>query len=303
MLARRVLPAVVLIALWGLSGREVAAQDKEKKDDRPSQEAVLAKTTVAKLNVAYGKDEKQTLDVYAPKGVKNTPVVIFVHGGEWTKGDKAEVSFKPRFFNENGIVFISINYRLSPAVTHPAHVSDVAAAVRWVRDHAGDFGGAPDKVILMGHSAGCHLVALAALDPRYLAKEKLTPKDLRGVVAWSGGMYDLVDRAKGEGLYPKYIRQAFGDSEAAWRDASPVAHVGDAPMPPFLFAYVDRKTDGKDKRVEPSEMLAGLIRKAKGTAEVHLLANRTHFEANHLVGAPDDTTGKLILDFIERVTR
>src|SRR5262249_42560256 len=144
---------------------------------------------------------------------------------------------------------------------------------------------------------------LAALDPRHLAREKLTPKDLRGVVAWSGGMYDLVERANGEGMYPKYIRQAFGDSEAAWRDASPAAHVGDGPLPPFLFAYIERKTEGKEKRVEPSAMLAGLIRKAKGTAEVHFLANRTHFEANHLVGAPNDTTGTLLLDFIKRVAR
>src|SRR5262249_10175352 len=108
---------------------------------------------------------------------------------------------------------------------------------------------------------------------------------------------------KGEGTYPKYIRQAFGESEAAWRDASPVAHVGDGPLPPFLFAYIDRKTDSKDKSSEPSEILAALIRKAKGSAEVHFLANRTHFEANHLVGAPDDTTGKFLLDFVQRVTR
>ncbi|MBI2807566.1 MAG: alpha/beta hydrolase [Planctomycetes bacterium] len=277
--------------------------DKDKKEERPSQDAVLANNTVTKLNQAFGKDEKQTLDVYAPKGARNAPVVIFVHRGEWTKGDKAEVSFKPKFLNENGIVFVSTNYRLSPAVMHPAHVSDVAAAVRWVKDHANEIGAAPDKIVLMGHSAGCHLVTLTALDPRYLAKVKLTPKDVRGVVAWSGGMYDLVDQAKREGFYTKYIRQAFGDSEAAWRDASPAAHVGDGPMPPFLFAYIERKTDDKEKRVEPSQYLASLIRKAKGAADVHLLADRTHFSANHLVGAPGDTTGKLLLDFVRRVTK
>jgi acetyl esterase/lipase len=280
-----------------------AVSAQEKKDDRPSQEAVLAKNTDARLKLAYGKDDKQNLDVYAPKGAKNAPVVIFIHGGEWTKGDKADVSFKPKFFNEHGVVFVSINYRLSPAVTHPAHVSDVAAAIRWVHDHAADFGAAPDKIVIMGHSAGCHLAALVALDPRYLAKEKLTPRDLRGVVCWSGGMYDLVDRAKGEGNYPKYIRQTFGEAEEAWRDASPVAHVGDGPLPPFLFAYVERKTDAKDDRVEPSVMMAEKIRKAKGMADVHRLEGRTHFEANHLIGAPDDTTGKLILDFVQRVTR
>lgn len=281
----------------------VRAQGQEKKDERPAQDAVLAANTVTKLNQAFGKDAKQTLDVYMPKGAKNAPVVLFVHGGEWTKGDKAAVSFKPKFLNEHGIVFVSTNYRLSPAAMHPAHVSDIAAAVRWVTDHAAEIGAAPDRIVLMGHSAGCHLVTLTVLDPRHLAKEKLTPTHLRGVVAWSGGMYDLVERARGEGNYPKYIRQAFGDTEAAWRDASPIAHVGDAAMPPFLFTYVERKTDSTEKRVEPAANLARLIRNAKGTADVHLLADRTHFTANHLLGAPDDMTGKILLDFVRRTTK
>src|SRR5262245_61972950 len=93
--------------------------------DTPSLEAVLGKDTVAKKDVAYGKDDKQKLDVYSPKDAKGLPVVVYVHGGEWTKGDKAEVSYKPKFFTENGVVFVSVNYRLSPAAKHPAHVSDV----------------------------------------------------------------------------------------------------------------------------------------------------------------------------------
>jgi arylformamidase len=296
---KRVLSHLAVFIL-ALTTSHVAAQEKkDKKEERPSQAAVLAKNTVAKLGVAYGKDEKQTLDVYAPTDVKGAPVVIFVHGGEWTKGDKADVSYKPKFLNENGVVFVSINYRLSPAVTHPAHVSDIAVAIRWVHDHAADHGAAPEKLVLMGHSAGCHLATLTALDPRHLAKVKLSPKDLRGVVAWSGGMYDLVDRAKGEGNYPKYIRQAFGDSEAAWRDASPMAHVGDGPMPAFLFVSIEKGSASH----KAAERMAELIRKAKGSADSELLTGRTHFMSNHLLGGPDDTTGKVLLDFVRRVTK
>ena len=172
---------------------------------------------------------------------RRRPIVVFFHRGEWSKGDKSEVSYKPKFLNEHGIVFVAANYRLSPAVTHPAHIQDVAAAVRWVYDHAAEFGGSPKKIVVMGHSAGCHLVTLLALDPRYLAGVGLRPSDLCGVVAWSGGAYDLVAKVKAGGSYAAYIRQAFGNSEAAWRDASPVAHVGDArTMPPFLFASVER---------------------------------------------------------------
>ncbi|HZZ77974.1 MAG TPA: alpha/beta hydrolase [Gemmataceae bacterium] len=296
---RCAIPTAVAIFMAALP----AIGQEKKKEERPSQAPVLAKNTVTRLNQAYGKDEKQTLDVYSPKDAKQAPVLIFIHGGEWTKGDKADVSFKPKFFNENGIVFVSINYRLSPAAMHPAHVNDVAATVRWVRDHAAQIGADPDKIVLMGHSAGCHLATLTALDARPLATVKLTPKNLRGVIAWSGGMYDLVDRAKGEGNYPKYIRQAFGDTEEAWRDASPVAHVGKSAMPPFLFAYIERKAEPGVKRVEPSQMLASKIRDAKGHADVQLLMDRTHFMANHLIGAPEDKTGQLILDFIRKVTR
>ena len=99
-----------------------------------------------------------SVDLYLPDASGPRPAVVYVHGGEWTKGDKAEVSFKPKFFTENGVVFVSTNYRLFPAAKHPAHASDVAAAVRWTVDHIAEYGGDPKKVVLMGHSAGCHLV-------------------------------------------------------------------------------------------------------------------------------------------------
>ncbi len=266
----------------------------------PSETAILSPKTVVRTDVPYGKDEKQRLDVYAPRGAKDAPMVLFFHRGEWSKGDKSEVSYKPKFLNENGIVFISVNYRLSPAVTHPAHINDVAAAVRWAHDHAAEFGGSAQRIVVMGHSAGCHLVTLLALDPRYLSAVGLCASDLRGVVAWSGGAYDLVEKVKAGGTYPPYIRQAFGDSPAAWRDASPVAHVGDArPIPPFLFISVERGNTSH----QASERLAGLIRDAKGQADSRVIEGRTHSTANQLLGAPEDATGAILLEFVRKVTR
>jgi arylformamidase len=267
---------------------------------RPGEAAVLSDKTVLHADLAYGDDASQRLDVYAPRGATAAPIVIFFHRGEWTKGDKCEVSYKPQFLNEHGIVFVSANYRLSPAVTHPAHIKDVAAAVRWVYDHAAEFGGSPKKIVVMGHSAGCHLVTLLALDPRYLAGVGLHPTDLRAVVAWSGGAYDLVAKVKAGGSYAPYIHQAFGDSESDWRDASPMAHVGDAqPLPPFLFASIEAGSDSH----QAAEKLAGEIKKAKGRATVVVLEDRTHATANHLVGAPDDTTGSLLLKFVQEATQ
>src|SRR5437016_4010987 len=107
-----VVGAMLFLLVSSLVGQDAARttqqKDKDKKEERPSQAAVPAKNTVAKLGVYYGSDDKQKLDIYAPKDAKKAPVVIFVHGGEWTKGDKADVSYKPKFLNENGIVFISI---------------------------------------------------------------------------------------------------------------------------------------------------------------------------------------------------
>ncbi len=296
--------AALLVAAFALNpalaDAQPAKQPAKEAPERPSQEAVLGKSTAVHADAAYGKDEKQRLDIYSPKGVRGAPVVVFVHGGEWTRGDKANVSCKPKFLNENGIVFVSINYRLTPAVTHPAHVSDVAAALRWLTDHVAEFGGDAKKIVLMGHSAGCHLVTLTALDGRYLAAVKLRPADLRGVIAWSGGAYDLVEKVKAGGNYATHIKNTFGESEDAQRDASPVAHVKDLKSgPAFLFISVERGNVSH----KAAERLAGLIQDAKGKAASKLLEGRDHFSASHLLGAPNDTTGAILLDFVREVTK
>ncbi len=294
--------AAAVLSAAVASAADPPAQPKEKMGSgpRPSERAVWSEKTVLHADLAYGKDAKQRLDVYAPRGAANAPIVIFFHRGEWSKGDKSEVSYKPKFLNEQGIVFVAANYRLSPAVTHPAHIKDVAAAVRWVYDHAAEFGGSPKKIVIMGHSAGCHLVTLLALDPRYLAGVRLRPSDLSGVVAWSGGAYDLVAKVREGGSYAPYIKQAFGNSEAAWRDASPVAHVADGkPLPPFLFVSVER---GNASNLA-AEKLAGMIRDAKGRAASKLIEGRNHATAIALIGAPNDTTGRLLLDFIRETTQ
>jgi acetyl esterase/lipase len=284
----------------GSSASNADAADPAKTPERPPQTPVLAKNTIRRGDVAYGDDDKQRLDVYAPRGARNAPMVVFTHGGEWTRGDKSNVSYKPKFLNENGIVFISVNYRLTPPATHPAQVRDVAEAIRWVREHAAEFGGDPKKIFLMGHSAGCHLATLVALDPRYLAKHKLRPADVRGVLAWSGGAYDLVEKVKAGGAYAGYIRKTFGDAEEFWRDASPVAHLKDAASgPAFLFVSIERGSASH----QAAERLARLIRDAGGRADSKLIEGRDHFNANHLLGAPEDRTGKLLLEFVRETTR
>jgi acetyl esterase/lipase len=192
-----------------------------------------------------------------------------------------------------------VNYRLSGTDTYPAQVNDVAAAVKWVREHAAVYGGDPTKLVLMGHSAGCHIVSMLALDARPLATVGLKPTDLSGVVAWSGGAYDLEAKVAEARMYAPYIRQNFGESSAGWYDASPIHHVADGAKPPLMFASSEL---GKVNSRLLSERMAQLVNEAGGNARTLLLEGRTHVMANHMCGAPEDETGPKLLAFVREVT-
>ncbi|MDX1973729.1 MAG: alpha/beta hydrolase, partial [Candidatus Sumerlaeia bacterium] len=109
-------------------------------------------------DLVYGKSghERQKLDVYVPKGEVATPkpVMVFIHGGGWTIGDKRHIQEQPAHFTSKGMVYVTINYRLGPDYIHPALVEDCAEAIAWVHDHIGEYGGDPGKIFVMGHSAG-----------------------------------------------------------------------------------------------------------------------------------------------------
>ncbi len=296
---------VVLLLAAGCAGTTPPAAPPAARshETQLNREAVLSANSVLRLNVPYAgtSDPLQMLDIYSPRGAKEAPVVVYVHRGEWSKGDKSEVTYKPKLLNENGIVLVSINYRLSPAAQHPAQVNDVAQAFAWIIAHAAEFGGDGKKVILLGHSAGCHLVTLVALDPRPLARVGLKPSDLRGVVSWSGGAFDLPEKVREAGMYAGYIRATFGPDEAAWRDASPMAHVGDfKPLPPFLFVSAEKDSASS---IAASEQMAKLVTAADGKADRLILPGKTHGTADHDVGAPDDTTGAALLEFIRKAVQ
>src|SRR4051812_42710072 len=115
--------------------------------------------------------ERQVLDVYSPRGAKNLPVVFWIHGGGWQTGDKKDVQLKPQAFTEKGFVFVSTNYRLLPGVDMGTIVRDVAKSLGWVHKHIAEYGGDPNRLLVMGHSAGAQLAALLCTDDRYLKAE------------------------------------------------------------------------------------------------------------------------------------
>lgn len=299
-MCKTTLVGAMVIVGWGLVGCQ---QPHGGARLQPDLWPVVSPNSRVKKDVPYvpGAIAQQTLDIYAPNGAEGAPVVVFVHGGEWTKRDKIEVSYKPRFFNEAGMVLVSLNYRLSGTAVHPAQVNDVAAAVRWLRAHIGEYGGDPNRLMLMGHSAGCHLVTLVGLDPRPLAGVGLKPGDLKAVISWSGGAFDLVGKVAEGGMYAGYIKINFGSEESGWRDASPINHVGEGrPMPPFLFVSADGDKPGSKAA---NEKMVALIRAAGGRAERLILPGKDHTTANHELGMTGDRSGEALLGFIRSVLR
>jgi len=139
---------------------------------------------------------KHILDIYQPKNSENTPVLIFIHGGAWKQGDKnMYMELGNTFAGYYNITTVIISYRLSAApyyALHPAHMTDVANAFRWVYDNIADYGGDPEKIFIFGQSAGAHLSTLLATDDQYLSDEGLSLSNIKANVSMSG-IYDLYE--------------------------------------------------------------------------------------------------------------
>lgn len=141
-------------------------------------------------DLAYGEDDRQHLDVFSLKTGEH-PVVVFFYGGGWTTGKKSHYGFVGAALAARGFVTVIPDYRLYPEVRFPEFMADGAQAVAWVRQHAREFGGDPDRIVLMGHSAGAHMAALLALNDAYLAKAGVPEHSIVGLIGLSGP-YDLV---------------------------------------------------------------------------------------------------------------
>jgi len=150
-------------------------------------QAVLPEADVFHTHeLAYGPAERQVLDVYRPRRGGERPVVVFLHGGRWQFGSKAQYRLLGRTLAKHGVVTVIANYRLYPAETFPAWVNDAADAVRWTYDNIGHFGGDARQLFIVGHSAGAHTAALLALDDQYLREAGVPVDAVQGAVSMAG---------------------------------------------------------------------------------------------------------------------
>lgn len=135
----------------------------------------------------YGPGERGTLDVYvSDTRTSGAPVIVFFYGGGWSGGAKADYSFAGHAFAAQGFVTVVPDYRVYPEVTFPAFVEDAATALRWTQDNIARFGGDPNRVVLVGHSAGAHIATLVALDPRYAQAAGFNRRAIRGIAGLAG---------------------------------------------------------------------------------------------------------------------
>jgi len=286
--------ASALIALGG-----VQAQDK--KDEKKPPAPVLPPTAA---NVAYGKLDRQVLDVYSPKDAKDLPVVFWIHGGGWQAGDKTSVQLKPKLFVDGGFVFVSTNYRLLPNVDMATIVQDVAKSVRWVHDHIAEHGGDPKRLLVMGHSAGAQLAALICTDDRYLKAEGLSLAIIKGCVPVDGDTFDVPaiietaeTRRRVHGLpQAKYgHREKFGNDPAKHRDFSAVTHVGkDKGIPPFLILHVAEHPD----TTAQAQRLGNALKDAGVPVTLFGGKETSHSKINADLGLPDDPGTKALSEFL-----
>lgn len=250
-----------------------------------------------------------SLDLYAPVGAANAPVAIWVHGGGWRRGDKAGAegaSVLSTFLREGWLV-AALNYRLAPAAQFPAYPQDVAAGIAWVHQHAAEYGGDPTRLVLIGHSAGAHLVALVGTDGSYLRKHGLALSDLAAVVPVDTEAYDLPRLAARLGdRLPAPWGTAFGQDEAVWRAASPTTHVAPGTgIPPMLICYsgglmlLQRRPN--PTRAEDAQAFAEALRDAGVRAEVIGAPEKSHSEIIREFGLPDDTIAPAVFAFLRRV--
>ena len=266
----------------------------------------LAQAQEVKRDIPYVTPaaERQVLDIYAPQGAKNLPVVFWIHGGGWQGGDKSSVQLKPQAFVDKGYVFVSTNYRLLPQVDMATIVGDIAKSIHWVHDHIADYGGDPQRLLVMGHSAGAQLAALVSIDERYLKAEGLSLSIIKACVPVDGDTYDVPaiietaeTRRRVHGLPQAKFghREKFGNDPAKHRDFSAVTHVAkNKGIPAFFILHVAEHPDTSSQ----AQRLGNTLKESGLPATVFGAKENTHNKVNADLGLPDDPATKALFEFL-----
>lgn len=250
--------------------------------------------------VAYGTDVRQKLDVYKPlpanvQGTGPAPLVVFLYGGSWTNGERADYRFVGEALASRGIVAVIADYRVSPAHRYPAFVQDSASAVAWALSHAAEVGADPARVFVMGHSAGGYNAAMVALDARWLRAAGHDPRQLAG---WIGlaGPYEFLPIGDPD------VQVAF-DWPNTKPDTQPINHVSPQAPRTLLLAA---KNDDKVNPTRNTVALAGKLQGAGVNTTLKLLDSLSHVTLVAAMATPLNFLGPVageVADFVNTPPR
>jgi prepilin-type processing-associated H-X9-DG protein len=287
---------VLLWLLFAALASATAALPRER--DAASAAQVLGKQTLS-----YGAAPAQRLE-YWRGATAHSPLVAFVHGGGWKAGNMAMMdgSAKLSHWQALGYAVASIDYRLVPQASVEDEAADVAEAVAFLRGNANALGFDANRIALVGHSAGAHLVALVGTDPRWLNGAGLNLDDVRGIVALDGAAYDVARQLSiGVPLMQRTYVQAFGSDPARQRSLSPTLQAARPNAPAFLILHVQR-ADG----VAQSEALAAALTKAGTPVEIEGVPGTglaAHAAINRRLGEADYPATAMVDSWLARLFR
>jgi acetyl esterase/lipase len=216
-------------------------------------------------DVPFDPAHRLAMDVYAPVDARHLPTVVFFYGGSWQDGKRQWYRWMGETLARQGLVVAIPDYRKYPQVRLDGFMTDAAHAVAWMHAHAADYGGDRDVMFLMGHSAGAHIAALLATDPRRLAAVGLRPRELAGFIGLAGP-YDFLPLTD-----PSFIGM-FGSTPSAQASSQPVNFV-DGDEPPMLLL---QGTDDHYVQSKNALSLARRMREQHEPVEVRLIPGMGH---------------------------
>ncbi|WP_159948235.1 alpha/beta hydrolase [Polaribacter septentrionalilitoris] len=284
-----------LLLLFSCSSTNTSKIEETSKKAFLSNETIVYKETTSNHKLT-------SLDIYTVKESKALkPVVIWVHGGGWAIGDKFNgMQQKVPFFNNLGYVFVSINYRLSSLqrnktnetrIQHPIHVNDATDALYWIYKNIHKYGGDTSNIVLIGHSAGAHLVALLGTNQKLLKERNIPIKKLKGIISLDTQAYNVpkaIQNLKGKRLYVN----AFSNNVDSQIDASPYFQLDNYKNTVSNWLFASR---GNSIRKEILNDFVNKINTKNGKTEVVTMNSYSHRDVNLLIS---DTSNTILSDKI-----
>ncbi|MFV1921190.1 MAG: alpha/beta hydrolase [Methylotenera sp.] len=242
-----------------------------------------------KENITYGVLDRQKLDLYIPKNIgdKPLPVVLFYYGGGWDSGNKDSYLFVAEAFTSKGYLTVIPDYRVFPDVKFPEFMHDPVKAGQWVKQSIADYGGDPDNIFVVGHSAGAHIGMMLNLNKDYLASVDLEPNQFRAFIGIAGP-YDFLP------LQSKRLKDIFGPEETRWQ-SQPINFVTGENQPTLLLVGL------KDDTVWPKNSinLANAIEEKKGQVQVLTYPSYGHVDMVAKLAKPFRGSSTILDDMVQ----